>query len=175
MRGLALIGPPGAGKTTLLPRLGRALYAGTLDTDAWIAMEHRKTISELYSQRGENFLLREEERCLRRYDLSLFVVATSGSVVLSRAREILRRQSLVVWIDVPAEETLRFLAEPGGRAILGRGSLREIIEGRRELYQNWADRRVSREGKSRRELAEEIADLWRAQREEPRSRMIIRN
>lgn len=166
MQGLVLVGPPGAGKSTLLPRLGRSLHRSTLDTDIWIHNQHKEDLAELAEERGERFLVDEESRCLRSYDLSLFVVATSGSVIWSDTKDYLRASALVVWIDVPPEETLAFLeSDTSGRIVVGEGDLLENLRSRQDFYADWSHFRVARENKSRKEIAEEITNIYKREYE----------
>jgi shikimate kinase len=164
MQGLVLIGPPGAGKSTILPRLGRELHKKTLDTDLCIASEHKKSLADIAKEKGSDFLVEEEGRCLLSCELPLFIVATSGSVIFTDKKDYLREHALVVWIDVPPEETLNFLENDATeRAIVAEGDLLENMQKRQDLYRAWSHHRVAREDKSRKEITEEIANLWRAQ------------
>ncbi len=158
-KGLFLIGPPGAGKTTLLPHLSST---HSLDTDIWIANENQKTILQIYQEKGEEFLVKEEERCLRLNNLRDLVVASSGSVIFTKAKEYVKKHSLVIFIDVSPSETILFLEKDQSldRIVIGGDQLLINLEKRQKLYADWADYQISRNDKSVQETAKEILALW---------------
>lgn len=164
-QGLFLIGPPGAGKTTLLPRLSKEINKSQLDTDSWIKKAHQKSIFDIYRDHGEDFLIKEEERCLRLHDLNSLVIASSGSVIFTNAREHVKRQALVVWIDVKPNQTMLFLKQDKSpdRIVLGHADLLTNLEKRQKLYADWADYKIPRENKDVQETAQEILDFFNSQ------------
>jgi shikimate kinase len=161
-QGLFLIGPPGAGKTTLLPMLSKEINKSPLDTDEWIKTTHQKSIFELYQDKGEEFLTKEEERCLHLHDLRSLVVSSSGSVIFTRDREYVKSHSLVFWLDVSPNETVSFLKQDKSldRIVIGQENLLKNLEKRQKLYADWADHKISREGKTVQDIAKEVLAIW---------------
>jgi shikimate kinase / 3-dehydroquinate synthase len=142
-KSIALVGFMGAGKTTrgkeLAERIGRSL----VDLDAEIEEEVGATIHEIFRNRGEAEFRRIEERAaagaLTRD--GAVVVLGGGAVQSERTRELLRKHSITLWLDVDVETAWN---RAGGERPLARDErdFRELYEQRRPLYEQVADARV---------------------------------
>jgi shikimate kinase len=139
---LILIGMPGAGKSTVGVVLAKTLGMDFLDSDLVICKKTGKTLQEILDNQGLETFLTLEEMVIRDLDFSGTVLATGGSVPLSRpAMEHLKAMGKIVYLQVPLEELKRRLSNIKTRGIaFGPGeTLDTLYEFRRPIYEAWAD------------------------------------
>lgn len=109
-----LIGPRCSGKTTVGRLLARELRLPFYDTDAMVAAEAGRSISELVSELGWQDFREREARALREasaekllpdHPSSGRVIATGGGMILSADnREHMRASGLVLYLALPLEQ-----------------------------------------------------------------------
>jgi shikimate kinase len=115
---LVLIGMPGAGKSTIGVLLAKATARAFLDTDVHIQSREGRRLQEILDTEGRAAFCRIEERRILELHLTQHVIATGGSVVYSAAAMAhLKRNGLIVLLDLPFELLTRRL-----RDIAARGS-----------------------------------------------------
>ena len=142
MKNIILIGMPGTGKSVVGQALAERLGYAFVDADDLIVEAAGKTLPEILRTEGVDALLAVEGRVGQTLDCSNTVVATGGSMVLSReAMDHLRENGVVVWLETPLSQisdrmpedlTDRGIAAPPGMGI------REIYAQREALYQKAA-------------------------------------
>ena len=140
---IILIGMPGTGKSVVGQALAERLGYDFVDADDLIVEAAGKTLPEILRTEGVDALLAVEGRVGQTLDCSNTVVATGGSMVLSReAMDHLRENGVVVWLETPLSQisdrmpedlTDRGIAAPPGMGI------REIYAQREALYAKYAD------------------------------------
>jgi shikimate kinase len=169
-RGLALVGVRGTGKSTVGRLLAERLDRPFLDADAVLEARLGTSIPTLFAEQGEPVFRDWEERVLA--DLtgqSGAVIATGGGVVLRATnRRRLREFGLVVWLAADPETLAqRLRSDPRGLAgrpaLTSSGTLDEIanvLEARTPLYQEVADAVVQTQGRTAREVAEAVFEVW---------------
>lgn len=143
MKNIILIGMPGTGKSTVGRALAKRLQYDFVDVDDLIAAAAGKTLPELLRQQGLEGFLSVEGRVGEALDVENTVIATGGSMVLSkRAMEHLKENGVAVWLEtplsqisgrMPADLADRGIAAPPGMDI------REIYRQRSALYAQYAD------------------------------------
>lgn len=143
MKNIILIGMPGTGKSVVGQALAERLGYDFVDADDLIVEAAGKTLPEILRTEGVDALLAVEGRVGQTLDCSNTVVATGGSMVLSReAMDHLRENGVVVWLETPLSQisdrmpedlTDRGIAAPPGVGI------REIYAQREALYAKYAD------------------------------------
>ena len=164
MKNIILIGMPGTGKSVVGQALAERLGYAFVDADDLIVEAAGKTLPEILRTEGVDALLAVEGRVGQTLDCSNTVVATGGSMVLSReAMDHLRENGVVVWLETPLSQisdrmpedlTDRGIAAPAGM------TLRQIYEERQPLYAQYADViAVSLEGAE--ETAQQVLSLLR--------------
>ena len=108
---IALIGMTGAGKTTVGQVLAGRLNFKFLDLDLMITEITGKTPSEIFSLHGEEMFRRTEtgelEKVFENYSQSLILSCGGGIVLKERNRELLKKNSFVVWLLRPFEEIIK--------------------------------------------------------------------
>lgn len=140
---------PGSGKSTVGVLLARATSHDFVDTDLLIQSAHGRALQDIVNAQGYLALRALEERVLLELDVRNHVIATGGSAVYSeRAMGHLKRDGVVVFLDVPLAELERRLGDFSRRGIAMRPdqSFAELYEERRALYLRHADLVVTSEG-----------------------------
>lgn len=164
-KNIVLTGFMGSGKTSvgreLVQRLGLRFY----DTDDEISREEGMSIPRLFETRGEAYFRRREAQMVQKLAQEppgTCVISTGGGVVMREEnRTALRRSGILVFLDVPAEEVYRRLADKGDRPLLQVDdplqTIEKLMEERRPFYLQ-ADLHVDAGSKTPGQLAEEIME-----------------
>jgi len=145
-----LIGMMGAGKTTVGKWLASELGYRFFDTDLLIEKVANKSISEIFTQDGEETFRELETKVLQ--ELSAYtnlIVATGGGIVLRQMNWSYLHHGIVVWLNVPVEEICDRLREDDSRPLLREGDPKMILENiftQRQRFYNQADVQVAAEG-----------------------------
>ncbi len=114
-----LVGFMAAGKTSLARALGERLSWRVEDVDELIEARERKTVADIFAQRGEPYF-----RALEREIVQLLlpirhvVVATGGGTFVDvESRAAINRDGLSIWLDVPFEELVVRMPADGRRPL----------------------------------------------------------
>jgi shikimate kinase len=132
-----LVGFMGAGKSTVGRALARRLDWRVEDVDEWIERRERRDIPSIFRQHGEPyFRAREREALIALLPLRGTVVATGGGTFVDPGnRELMLRDGLVVWLDVPLSVVLDRLPADGRRPLAAdRGALEALYNQRLAAY-----------------------------------------
>lgn len=142
MLNLVLIGMPAAGKSTLGVILAKALGMSFVDADLLIQKKEGLLLQEIINKNGNDYFKKVEEYVLRGIDVENTVISTGGSAIYyPLAMEHLKKDAIVIYIDVPFEEIARRLNNISTRGItLGKGeTLKDLYDKRKPLYEKYAD------------------------------------
>ena len=146
MKNIILIGMPGAGKSTVGVILAKALGYDFLDTDLLISRQTGQTLQNILNTYGIKFFLRAEEDAALSTNCHNTIIATGGSMVLSKKAMLhLKKDAVTVFLDVPLFKLRRRLYNMKTRGIvIGKNqTLDDIYRERLPLYQKYADFTVS--------------------------------
>jgi shikimate kinase len=163
MNTMVLIGYRGTGKSAvgkiLASRLDRMLYS----TDAEIVKLVGKTIPEIVEQQGwERFRDFESQICQQLAGRQGLVVDTGGGIILrSQNVAVLKQIGTVFWLTAPVETIAKRMGGDTQRpSLTGAKSfideIQEVLRERLPKYQSAADHVIETEGKSLRQVADEI-------------------
>lgn len=148
---IVLIGMPGAGKSTAGVVLAKALNKRFVDTDIVIQEETGRSLQEILDTEGTEGFRKIEEDTILSHRFRNTVIATGGSVVLSRpAMDHLRKDGIVVYLRVPFAEIEQRLGNMTTRGIVLEKdqTLRTIYDQRVPLYERYAIITVDCEGRA---------------------------
>ena len=151
MNNIVLIGMPGTGKTVVGRALAEQLNFTFVDLDDIIAEKAGKRLPEILREDGLEAFLALEEQVGLEQDRTHTVIATGGSMVLSKAAmEHLKNDSITVWLETPISQISERMPEDlwdRGIAADPSMNIREIYEQRKPCYSQYADLIIaSREG-----------------------------
>ena len=161
MKNIILTGMPGAGKSTVGVVLAKKLGYGFTDCDLVIQETCGKLLHQLIEEKGEAGFLALENRINASLQRDRSVIATGGSAVYGKeAMEHLGRIGTVIYLRLPCEEIERRLGDLHERGVVLRegATLYELYRERVPLYEKYASITIDCDGKSIREIVEEISE-----------------
>jgi shikimate kinase len=129
-RPVVLVGLMGVGKSTVGRRLARRLGLPFVDSDSEIEDAVGLPWGELFERYGEDDYRDGERRLVARLiDGTVRVIATGGGVFVDpRTRELLKRQTITVWLDAPVDILYERTARRDTRPLLKNGDPKETLE-----------------------------------------------
>ena len=108
---ISLIGMTGVGKTTVGRILADKLNLRFLDLDVIIAEKTGKTPSEIFALYGEETFRQIEteelENIFEKYNENLILSCGGGIILKEKNRELLKKNSFVVWLLRPLDEIVK--------------------------------------------------------------------
>lgn len=161
---LVLIGFMGCGKSSVGRRLSGLTGHRFVDLDELITQSDGRSISEIFSHRGESYFRDLEQRALEDLvGVCGIVLSTGGGLVLRPAnRETLKRIGVVAWLDADPEILFERAMRSGRRPLLQtddpKGTFDELLGVRRNLYEMAADFRVDSSRLSHDEAAQTLLE-----------------
>jgi shikimate kinase len=140
MRAIFVVGFMGAGKSTVGRALAARLGWEFLDLDDEIEATHRRKISDIFAERGEEAFRRIESAVLQRLlesADSAVIALGGGAYTIPANRELLRGHGPTVWLDCPFDVVQRRVAQFTHRP-LARDPERfaQLYDARRKHYAN---------------------------------------
>lgn len=139
---VVIIGMPGCGKTTVGKILGEELSLEFIDMDEYIEETTGKTISQIFENGEDYFRDIETKACEELIKRDNILISTGGGVVKKPINmEILKRDSVVIFLDRPVENILGDV-DVSQRPLLkdGKEKLLKLYDERYELYKKYADK-----------------------------------
>ena len=137
---IVLVGFMGSGKSSIGRQLAKRLGFQFLDTDQLIVQRTGKEISQIFAEKGEPaFRELETATLISVSHLNRCVIATGGGAVMREAnRAIMREIGFVVRLTASEDVIFERVSRNNKRPLLQtrdpRGTLRTLLESRREFY-----------------------------------------
>ena len=156
---IVLIGMPGAGKSTVGVVLAKRLGLSFLDSDLVIQEREGCVLHEIIEKEGLDGF-----NGIEAIDVKRTIIATGGSAVYGKeAMQHLHEIGAVFYLKLSYEELKNRLGDLSERGVSIREgqTLLDLYEERKPLYEKYADYVVDCEGKSIREVVEEMTKLWK--------------
>lgn len=102
---IALIGFMGSGKSTIGRILAKYMDMKFIDIDKMIAAREKKSIPEIFSEKGEQYFRKLERDIVKEESLNNnIVIATGGGVIIDNENiKNLKETSFVVYLDCTIE------------------------------------------------------------------------
>ncbi|HHU41237.1 MAG TPA: shikimate kinase [Fermentimonas caenicola] len=130
MKRVFLIGYMGSGKTTVGKKLASLLKLSFIDLDAYIEGKHRKKISEIFAEKGEDEFRKIERRAL--IDVSQIenaIISTGGGApCFFDNMSLMNESGVTVYIEADPEElAARLMASKTVRPLIAGKSKDELI------------------------------------------------
>ncbi len=162
MNNIYLIGFMGAGKTAVARTLSEMTKKEKVDTDDIITERVGKSISDIFSEDGEEYFRKVEREVVSSLTAENdLIVACGGGVIKSEENLAqLKRGGTVVFLYASPETVLERVSRNNRRPLLeGKKNLSDIkamMDERMPFYEKAYDIRIDVDGKSLEEIAEEI-------------------
>lgn len=125
-----LIGYMGSGKTTVGKKLAKSLDLSFIDLDAFIESKHRKTIAEIFTEKGEDEFRKIERKALNDVaQIEEVIISTGGGApCFFDNMDLMNKTGTTVYIKAEPEElAARLLASKTVRPIIAGKSKTELI------------------------------------------------
>ena len=167
-KNVAFIGPMGAGKSFIGERLAQYLKLPFVDIDHEVEISTGMTVSQLFKHSGQAAFRMLEEQALAKVlaATSPLVIATGGGCVLAQSnRELMAKNSWVVYLKVSAEVALARCKESKGiRPLLEDENpltrWEAMAQARQPHYEMFADATFDTDHVSVAYLVSQIARMW---------------
>lgn len=159
---IILIGPMGSGKSTVGKALALKMGAEFRDTDVLIEAQSGKSVSEIFTEEGEDQFRAIEKAVLRSELLADgAVLALGGGAPISiDAQSALRAvSSKVVYLNISLSTVVPRIGLNRDRPLLlanPRGQWQTLMDQRRPIYESIADIVIDVDGKSVEDIVIEI-------------------
>jgi shikimate kinase len=157
-----LVGFMGAGKSSVGARLAAALNWPFIDLDVAIEAGQGVTIRDIFEQAGEPFFRTVEHAALTELiKTEPAVIALGGGTFAQQINlELIQaRGGATVWLDCPPEELRRRCEGITNRPLFRDAASFERLFVQRLPYYQLAEHRVSTEGRTAEDVAEQILQL----------------
>lgn len=164
-KNIALIGMPGAYKSTVASLFAHNSEMLFTDSDKLIEYEMSCSVQEIFLKCGEAYFRKMESGVLARLaDMENIVISTGGGAVLcAENRRCLRKNAYVVWLDAsPLTLFERLSVAKEKRPLLyplTLEKLEKMYAERKKLYAQCAHIRLSCDGKTAEQTAEDLCNL----------------
>lgn len=164
MKSIVLIGFMGSGKTTVGRSLEIKSGIGFVDIDELIEAKEGLKISEIFSDKGEKYFRKIENEVLKELASAdeIKIISTGGGIVVTPENtELLKKLGRVYYLRVKPETVISRLEGDCTRPLLkGEDKLKkvnELMESRKELYEEASDDIIDVDNVSVEEIIEHIS------------------
>ena len=161
MKTIILTGMMGAGKTTVAKILAKKLNIKSIDIDSLIEQNEGEKISEIFSEKGEEYFRKIEKNTIDNIFTreNLVISLGGGALENNETREFLLTNSTVIYLQTSPEIIFERIKSNTERPLLcGNMSVEkisEILEKREKNYQT-ATYKITTDNKTPDQIAEEI-------------------
>ena len=160
-KNITMIGMPGSGKSTYGVVLAKRLGYRFVDSDLLIQDKYGKLLWQIIEEDGLDAFLKIEDEVNASIDATETVIAPGGSVVYGeKAMEHFKSIGKVVYLKQSLDELKKSVGDLTTRGVAMKGATNfdELYAERTPLYEKYADIVISCEGKSGREIVDEIME-----------------
>ena len=162
MNKIILIGFATSYKTTVGRLLADKLQYSFVDTDAEIERRNNLTIQQIFDTYGEKYFRAEESQLLTELaQSSRAVIACGGGTALADNFDQFVANGVVVWLTATAQTVLSRLGDTQRPLFDGRTyeQIDGYISARNPIYSKYANLKISTDGKSSNEIAQQILSM----------------
>jgi len=162
MHNIFLIGFMGVGKSTIAKLLAKELQAELVEMDETIEAEAGMSINEIFEKFGEQHFRDLETALVERVAKTGGAVVSCGGGAVLRPEnvELMKQSGKIIFLSATPETIYERVKHSTNRPLLNGNMnveyIRELMERRREAYENAADVVVSTDGKWKSQIVEEI-------------------
>ena len=168
-KNLVLTGMMGVGKSTIGKKLAKKLKRKFVDIDKIIEINEKKTIKEIFENKGENYFRKIEKKItLEELKKNNLVMALGGGAFINTSiRRKIKSSCLSFWLDLTAESLLIRLKNVKKRPLLDQDklekSINKIYSERKKIY-NESNFRIKCNSMDKDEIVYKIIELYESSR-----------
>jgi len=149
----------GSGKSTIGRLLAEKLNMKFIDIDKEIEKKEGKSIKDIFKEKGESYFRELERKEIELFsEKSGYVVSTGGGLGANKDNmEKMKKNGIVIWLDVSLEEVLKRCGNDKNRPLLQLPfeELKKLYEERKKIY-SLADIHINVNSKIPQEILKEI-------------------
>ncbi len=168
MKHIILIGFMGSGKSTMGKLIANKLGCSFVDTDHYIEKKEGRTISDIFTDDGEEYFRNSETEALKELLESedKKVLALGGGTPLREEnRMLLKDAGYVIFLKVSPQEAYRRLKNDTERPLLQvpnpKEKIKELLDFRNPIYEAAADYVLLEENKTLDDVFYELSEIVR--------------
>lgn len=161
---IVLVGMPGSGKSTIGRLLSNRTAMPFIDTDLLIKNKANKGLQDIINKDGIDAFLKLEEETILELSASNSIISTGGSVIYSeKAMLHLKETGLVIFLDITYADMRKRIKNAIDRGIVIREgqSFFDMYNERMPLYNKYSDIALKCSGKSSKEIADTIIEIYK--------------
>ena len=108
-----LVGMMGSGKSFWTKKMAKWIKSAGYDLDSLIEIKKEKTITEIFSEDGEDYFRKTETKILKWFkEKKKYVLATGGGTPCNQENiDFMKKEGIVIWLDEPIEVLVSRLEE----------------------------------------------------------------
>jgi len=156
-----LIGFMGSGKSTVGKLLAEKLNLKFIDIDEEIEKQENKKIPQIFKENGEMYFRNLEKEKIKEFQNKKgYVVSTGGGLGADKENmEFMKKNGIVIWLDVSLDEVLNRCKNDPNRPLLNKplDDLKKLYEKRKNVY-SMAHTHIKTDEKNPKEITEEIIE-----------------
>ena len=159
----------GVGKSTIGKKLAKKLKRKFIDIDKIIEIKEKKTIKEIFENKGENYFRKIEKKItLEELKKNNLVMALGGGAFINTSiRKEIKSSCLSFWLDLKVESLLNRLKNVKKRPLLDENrldqSINKIYSERKKIY-NESNFRIKCNSMNKDEIIYKIIKLYESSR-----------
>ena len=160
-KSLVLTGMMGAGKSTIGRILAKRLKVRFIDVDKIIEKSEKKSIRNIFEQKGEKYFRKLEEKItFKLLKKKKVVIALGGGAFINNSiREKVLKSHVSIWLKVNLEKLIIRYGKNKRRPLLNKNKLdadvRRIYQSRKKIY-SLANFKVNCDNMSKTQIVEKI-------------------
>ena len=166
MKNIVLVGFMGTGKTAVGKEIARALGMQFVNTDDIIEKKAGMPINDIFARKGESYFRQVEREVMMEVSANDYsVIDTGGGAVINELNvKDLKMEGIFFCLNATAEEIFKRVGDETHRPLLNvsdpLGQISYLMKKRIPYYER-ADYQVDTNGRSVKEIADEIIDIYR--------------
>lgn len=162
MKNIFLIGYMGTGKSSVASHMAKEYGMEVLEMDAMLVEREGMSISDIFTEYGEEYFRDAETRLLQEICLQENKVISCGGGVVLREKNVeeMRKGDRIVLLSAKPETILERVKDDNSRPLLQGNKtvafIGEMMEKRREKYESAADIIIQTDGKQIVDICDEM-------------------
>jgi shikimate kinase len=164
---IILVGMPGSGKSSLGFFLSKLMWRPSIDTDHYISTRENKSITQIFSEQGEDYFRNLEKQVLLEIiESKPAVISTGGGMpCFYDNMDVMNKAAITVYLKASPEKLFEYLKNDKKRPLVKDKTNEELMDyintslNQRKLYYEKADITITTYEKTPIQLAKELYEI----------------